>query len=313
MRIVHFDNHAGVPHMLAKYQKRLGHDAIVVETFPNIINQPHDLECYFSKNPVKNAETIVKLIRLANDSDIMHVHGGINWKRLDIVFSRLILGKPLVVHYHGSDTRMGYGMYYQSLADHKLISRPDLFKWHKNAELMLNPVDLESYEVSFNMAARPKVLHMSNDRRMKGTNEILDVVDRLKKSGFDFDFVLLDKTPHEKAMKELASCHIFIDQVVDGKAMGVPSVIGVATLEAMALGKAVISTFEETYSKEYPSNPVIKIPYGKEHLHNALVDALGNMAKCRDIGIKGRKYVEENHSPLKAAKRTLEIYKEIAN
>jgi glycosyltransferase involved in cell wall biosynthesis len=174
-------------------------------------------------------------------------------------------------------------------------------------------VDLEPYAMSFDLDARPRVLHMTNDRRMKGTDDILEVVDQLKKAGLDFDFVLLEKTTHEEAMKELAACHIFIDQVVDGKAMGVPSVIGVATLEAMAMGKAVISTFEENYSKQYPNNPVIKIPYGKDNLHNALVEALGDLSMCKEIGINGRKYVEEYHSPLKAAKRTLEIYKEIAN
>jgi glycosyltransferase involved in cell wall biosynthesis len=313
MRIVHFDNHAGVPHMLAKYQKALGHEAIVVETFPNTINQPHDIDCYFSNNPIKNAKTILSLIKLANDSDVLHVHGGINWKRMDVVFSKLFLGKPLVVHYHGSDTRMGYGLYYPSIADYKLISRPDLFEWHKDAELLINPIDFECYSPGFDSSTRPKILHMSNDRAMKGTDTILQVIEELKANGADFDFVLLEKTPHEQAMKELETAHIFIDQFVDGKETGVPSVIGVATLEAMAMGKAVISTFEEKYSKYYPNNPVIKIPCERDHLKKALMEALSDMSRCKSIGMDGRRYVEEHHSPLKAAKRTLEIYKELVS
>ena len=90
---------------------------------------------------LRDIKNIRKVSRACLGYDLVHVHGGINRKRLDVLAMHFIHRKPLLVHYHGSETRMGYGMAYQSMVDSKIVSRPDLLKWHPDAVFIPNPME----------------------------------------------------------------------------------------------------------------------------------------------------------------------------
>jgi glycosyltransferase involved in cell wall biosynthesis len=245
MKILHIENHAGVAHELAECQKRAGHEATVMETWWNPTNQPHDVDFYYGrKGFVNDLHTMRKVVRFSEGYDIVHVHGGINWKRFDVLGIKLLKRKPIVVHYHGSETREGFGMSYRWVPDATIVSRPDLLKWLPDATFLPNPV--AGRESTFDITRRPRIVHLTNNRSTKGTDLIVEAVKALQKE-MDVEFCLVEKRPHDEAMAEVSRSHILIDQLIDSKALGVPSVIGVATLEAISMGLAAVSTFDEEY------------------------------------------------------------------
>lgn len=306
MKILHIENHAGIAHQLAEWQKKAGHEAVVMETWWNPTEQPHDVEFYYGqKGFLNDVSTMRKVVRFSRDYDIVHVHGGLNWKRFDVLGIKLLKRKPMVVHYHGSETREGFGMSYQWVPDAKIVSRPDLLKWHPDAIFLPNPVAEHRY--SFDAARRPRIIHLTNNRSTKGTELIIRAMKQLK-AEIDVDFCLVEKRPHEEAMAEVSRSHVLIDQVIDAKAIGVPSVIGVSTLEAMSMGLAAVSTFDEEYRHYYPGCPVVTVRPTMEDLVSRLRGLLSDMGAVKELGIKGRQYVRTSHSPENLANRSLDIY-----
>jgi glycosyltransferase involved in cell wall biosynthesis len=310
MGILHVENQAGVANQLAQAQRRLGHQAVVMETWYNTLNEPHDVDFYYDhKGLLSDISNGRRIVRFARDFDIVHVHGGIFWKRWDVVAMGLYLRKPMVVHYHGSETRDGYGLHYKFLAGHKFVSRPDLLKWIPTGEYIPNPVG--EHEYSFDVTSKPRVFHMSTNRRTKGTDLIQKALEELSKERDDFEYVILDKVDHATAMKELGRSHILIDQVIDSQAVNIPSVIGLATFEAMAMGKVSISTFDQEYQRYYPGCPVIAIEPDLGALKEAIAKGIEDLPTMKKIGLAGRQYVKEHHSADEIVKRVMQVYEEM--
>lgn len=295
---------------MAQAQRRLGHDAVVIETYANPLHLPHDRDFYYTHESFgKDLSNGLEVVRFARNFDVVHLHGGIHWKRWDALAIKLYRRKPLVVHYHGSDARDGYGMRYRFLADHKFLSRPDLLKWVPDGEYVPNPVGELPY--SFDASSRPRVIHMAVNRRTKGTDLIVKALDELRKEGLDFEPVVLERVDHAVAMEELSRSHILIDQVVDSRASGLPSIIGLATLEAMSMGKVAISTFDPEYRPYYPGCPVIAIDASADQLKCAVRECVSNLEAMRQRGLAGRDYVRRNHSADEIVKRIIPVYESI--
>jgi glycosyltransferase involved in cell wall biosynthesis len=309
MKILHIENHAGVAHELAEAQKRAGHEATVMETWWNPTDQPHDVDFYYGREGlIDDLRKMRRVVRFSEDYDIVHLHGGINRKRLDVLGIKIMKRKPLVVHYHGSETREGFGMSYQWIPSARIVSRPDLLKWHPDAVFLPNPV--AERDNALNMAAKPRIVHLTNNRVTKGTNLIVRAMDILKEN-MDVDFCLVEKRPHQDALAEIERSHILIDQVIDTKTIGVPSVIGVAALEAMSMGLAAVSTFDEEFRPYYPGCPVVAVGPSVDSLLKHLRPLLSDMKKVKALGIEGQRYVRYNHSPDRLAQRTLDIYSKV--
>ncbi|MDW5564094.1 MAG: glycosyltransferase family 4 protein [Methanomassiliicoccus sp.] len=309
MRILHVENQAGVAWQLAQAQRRLGHDAVVIETYANPLNLPHDRDFYYAHQSFgKDLSNGIRMVRFAQDFDVVHLHGGIHWKRWDALAIKLFRRRPMVVHYHGSEARDGYGMRYQFLADHKFLSRPDLSRWVPDGEYVPNPVEELPY--SFDTSSRPRVVHMVVNRRTKGTDLIVRALDELREEGLDFEPVVLERVDHSMAMDELSRSHVLIDQVLPPSPR-LPSIIGLATLEAMSMGKAAISTFDAEYRPFYPGCPVIAIDASAEALKQAVWECISDLEVTRVRGLAGREYVKKDHSADEIVKRIMPVYESL--
>ena len=307
MRILHVENLAGVPAILAKAQRDSGHQAAVLETYRNPFNFPHDFELYYhGQGPLHDLRTMKKVSRACIDFDIVHVHGGLNRKRLDVLSMHIIHRKPLVVSYHGSETRMGYGMAYRSQVDEKIVSRPDLLKWHRDATFIPNPIE-KVPDCPFDFEAIPKVVHLTHNRAFKGTDLIIEAMEELSREGLRFKFDLVERQPNAVALERISDSHILIDQVIPGTPE-LPSVIGVASLEAMARGKAVVSTFDREYRSYYPGCPVRAIDFGKSQLKEEVRSLVHDLGGTMRVGVLGRTYVSEHHSPRGISDKVMKVY-----
>ena len=298
---------AGVASTLAAAQRELGHEAHVLETWKLSVSYPHDYEFYYGKGLTEDLRLMRKAIRVGLDHDVIHVHGGIARKRLDLLW--LGTRRPMLVEYHGSDVREGYGLHYRWLAKKKIVASPDMTLQVPGSEFVPNPV--QPMDPVFDMAEQPTVVHMPTVREKKGTDLILSAVTELKKESAGFKFDLIENVPRDEAMWRLGRAHILIDQVVDEKVSGIPGLIGMTSLEAMALGKAAVCHVDPEWLKWYPGIPIVNTAVDKDDLKSVLRRLIADLGETRKIGLAGNEYVKKYHSPQALAKRFIGLYESI--
>lgn len=276
MKILHLENTAGVAYALSRGQRQLGHEADVLETYWSPMSFPHDKELYYRGDFLDDLSTMRKVVKEARDYDLVHVHAGVHWKRFDVVAISRLLRKPVVVHYHGSETRLGYGLAYRRLWKHTIVGRPDLMPAHPHATFIRNPViGVERVPLP---EGRLHVLHAFSNPDTKGSALIRGTLEELVEEGASLDFTILEKVDHSKVLDVMARSHVVIDQLIDSKATGLPSIIGVVALEAMAMGRLAVSSFDEEYRKFYPECPVLVLESSKDALKKALREVLTDYA-----------------------------------
>ena len=321
MKILHIENTAGVPYQISQALCELGHDSKVMETWASFTDYGCDIENYYGTpgNPKEFFRTIkamAKTVKIAREYDIIHIHSGINWKRLDYIAIKKLLRKPMVVHYHGSDVRvggsdakLGYGRAYPSFADSKFIVTPDLYKWVPDANLLLNPIALRP--IDFPPPGEVlTVIHMPTQRLKKGTELILKAIEELQDE-LEFNFILVEGVPHAEAMKQLRKAHILIDQIVAVADTEILGLIGMTSLEAMSLGKVAISHIDSEMLTYYNDIPVVNVAVSKDSLKKALRPLIKDYNLCKGIGKKSWEYVRKEHSPISVAKKCEAIYREV--
>src|SRR5436309_11256206 len=117
MRIAHINNIANVAWRLAEAQRRLGHEAVVFSVRDNPFQFPFDVRVENADGPLFWNAAMLRRTKLFASFDVLHVHGGIWVSQVFYpLFRRVFPTKVLAVHYHGSETRTGKGLYQQGAA-----------------------------------------------------------------------------------------------------------------------------------------------------------------------------------------------------
>jgi hypothetical protein len=156
------------------------------------------------------------------------------------------------------------------------------------------PIDTEAIEpVPPSTEGTVTIAHAANHRGAKGTEFIIDAVDRLRAEGEAVELVLIEGVPNDEALRMIAACDIYLDQLVAAYAL--------ATIEGMALGKVVVSPVEDlpmytmfrrySYLGECPL-----VPATPETVYDVLRDLLARRSEWPRIGTELRAYCERRHS-----------------
>ena len=264
--------------------------------------------------------------------DIFHFHGGVSlWPYgLDIPLLKLF-GKKVVMEYWGSDIiqtdimkkfsylkdedflkylpkidddgkrvalrRMAH------LVDKMIVGDSSLQIFFPSSVVINKVVDLSKLPYVGAMPSKKiTVIHAPTHRVVKGTKHILKAVKLLKKEKYKFNFVLIEKKPHQEALEMFKKADIIIDDVLQGP-------YGILATECMALGKPVLCHIHPKQSIFYPNLPVISS--NPDNIYLNLKDLLEHPKKRERLGALGRKYVEENHDSLKIAKQLIKLYKDL--
>jgi len=149
---------------------------------------------------------------------------------------------------------------------------------------------------------KPVVVHMPSKPMVKGTQSVLDAIERLK-IRYDFEFKLIHNVGHSEALAIVQNCDILLDQFVTGT-------IGLASLEAMALGKPVLCYIKPSLVEKFPSDfPIVNA--NQDNLVEVLEALLENGQRRNRIGRLSRAYVEEYHDAHKLALQLKGIYKKL--
>jgi glycosyltransferase involved in cell wall biosynthesis len=141
---------------------------------------------------------------------------------------------------------------------------------------------------------RPIVIfHAPNHRELKGTRFLLAACEELKAEGEPIELRLVEKVPNSELRRQLAEADIVADQFIVGW-------YALFAIEAMAMAKPVLCYLRPdllelytlySFAGECPlvNTPALEIkPRLRELVHDS--------ARRRELGLAGRRYVENHHS-----------------
>ncbi len=160
-------------------------------------------------------------------------------------------------------------------------------------------VDIEQYTPVYPKKDKgvPIILHAPSKRSAKGTHYLLEA---LEKVNVPFELVLVEGMSQEEAFEQYKRADIVFDQLSYGT-------YGVFAIEAMALGKPVLIHISEMMKESFPDSlPVVNVK--PDDLQGIIEALLLDGEKRHELGVSGRKYVENYHNPRKSAKLLKGIY-----
>ena len=153
-----------------------------------------------------------------------------------------------------------------------------------------------------------RIAHAANHRGVKGTEFLVAAVEALRSRGHRIELTLIEGQPNDRALRQMADCDIYFDQIYFG--------YGLAALEAMALGKVVISGLENdaqarlfrrySYLDECPI-----VSADPETLEERLSELIDRRMEWPMIGRRCRAYVERRHSFAAVADLYQAVYRRI--
>ena len=251
--------------------------------------------------PISKIEKALFILRVTNKYDILHFHfNSFLPFGLDFPIWKM-LRKKVIMHHRGSDIRYkGEKWMYSKFADKILVSTPDLLEWSPGAVWIPNPVDLEKYPyIGVKETEKINIVHAPSNRAKKGTEYVIKAVEKLKNEGYNVNLMLVENIPHNKVIEYYKQADIVVDQLLLGW-------YGNVTIECMALGKPVCVYIKEDLESHLPFMPVLNT--SPESLVENLKMLIEDKELRKEIGKKGRKYIEKVHDPIKVTRKVIELY-----
>lgn len=265
---------------------------------------------FFEFRDMKNSAVIEKAVKEYGllDFDIYHFDGGMDLYR-DVRFARRLkdMGKKIVCCYFGSDLRSrGIFSELDSISDLNLTVEYDHLDLYKGINYIFFPFETSGYEIRERSNSAVKIIHSPTNRRFKGTDKILNVIDEVKKIR-NIEFILLENMDRHEVLKVKSTCDLAIDQV--GGEMG-GSGYGRNSIENLAMGVPTFTEFAPDYFRFIGENPFINSTIGS--LKEDLLRLIDDKRERNRLAEFGREWVEENHS-YRAVNRKLAGYYEKSN
>lgn len=189
----------------------------------------------------------------------------------------------------------------QGVCHQVFVVDPELQTYIPKAMIVPRVIDLKKWSyIGVDPSDTLKVVHAPSRQGIKGTQLVLQTIEQLKDGGINIEFKLAENMPQNKARELYKWADVVIDQLRIGW-------YGVSAVEAMALGKTVVSYIRDDL-KHYLPDPLPLAIANPDNLYHVLKDLSLNKEKTRSIGLRGRKYVEELHDATKVTEILLQIY-----
>jgi glycosyltransferase involved in cell wall biosynthesis len=245
-------------------------------------------------------------MRLLPKTDVFHFYFG--WTLVPRKATWPILKmtrRKSVLHFLGSDIRgkTPDELRYARGADVRIVGSYDALRWVPDAEVIPPGLDLRVYDAPAQEdRIRPVILHAPSSRRRKGTEHVVAACE-----GLDVELDIVEGLRHDQARRRYERADIVVDQLNAGW-------YGIFALEAMALGKPVLSylrteAVQETERALGVQVPIV--PVTKETLRDRIGELLAAPEEPRRIGAASRAYVEQIHDADKGADRLFELYRSL--
>jgi glycosyltransferase involved in cell wall biosynthesis len=309
---------AGQAYGLSRAERKLGLTSDVAVLAPSPYGYGYDIDIgAHAADPLwrQFSRRLAFLRRAVDEYEVFHFNFGqtiLTIRRLNHVVDELAWlrrkGKTILFTYQGSDIRGGGGVREKAArralryADRVFYQNPDLRQWLPGASFM-------PYAAVDPSAIRPLALsdrdelvvaHAPTDRVIKGTQQVIEAVEALRAEGLAIRLDLVEDVTREVALERLAAADLLVDQLLLGW-------YGTVAVEAMALGRPVLSYIREDEPEDNPFGaelPIVRTTPA------TLVDDLRTLAadraRSRELGETGRAFVEQHHDPVSIARRALD-------
>jgi len=306
MKILHLNNPAQVATNLVRAQRELGIDAnlAVTSTKGWHTNFDHNLSEIDTSSIKGKMDVGKKLYDLIKECDILHYHGqAVSQGYRDLVMWSGIMGKPVILHHHGSEIRnKDYPKFASNLVKYRYVSTPDLLEFVPEAEWLPNPVNLKGLKYSeIDITGPLKILHAPTDRDVKNTKAVEEAILQVKEEGLDIQFTIIEDIKHSELLEQISKHDLVIDWLNPDY-----GIYGVFSIESMALGRPVICSLTDSLYEKYDL-PIISIN------PNDLSGKIAEFCSNRDILVEKGKassdFVQNYHNPMESAKKVIERYK----
>jgi glycosyltransferase involved in cell wall biosynthesis len=305
LRVTHCPvNVAGIPWANVEALRRLGIDARLVVFNRGRLHPEADwsLERRGSL-PRRLVTQAAAFARLLPTTDVFHFYFGLTLLPKSLQFPILrATHRKSVFHYLGSDIRgksrdeLAYG----PRAGAEIVGSYDALRWVPAAHVVPPGLDLRDFTPRPPSAAkRPIVVHAPSSRERKGTAHVIEACAKLP-----VELEIVEGLPHTEARECYARADIVVDQLNAGWH-------GVFALEAMALGKPVVSYLKPDVVERSAEGFGVRVPIvpaTKETLVDALRPLVEDAALRREVGAASRAYVEQVHDIDRIAARLIDIY-----
>lgn len=317
MNIVHVNNIANIASYLSKGQRSLNHSVRLLVRSDAAREWPGDLTLHTRGHPLSWNAEMLRHWRTFKQADIIHVHGGI-W-RCQLAYGILRKLSPraaLIVHLHGAETREGRGLHHLRWADAILCSTPDLPQYVPGARYIPNPLGFSLEPSPPNEEGKVVIGHFPSRRGMKGTGTITAAFKDLTGGSFDKEsedgitvFDSRDVTlrivrglRHADALEVMQQCDIVLDQMTPW------GVYGLVSVEAMAMGKVVVSSLIPDYYHNLPIVGIHPRSISEEVLAETLQHLISKRDQWKKMGDVGQAYVAHHHSLSTITEEVLAVY-----
>jgi len=239
LRILHVWDQASTASVIAKWQRKIGHETLVIK------NQKHDAlgsTSYYGGKLIKNKYIFVlKSVLAARNYDVIHLHDA--W--FMVVPLRLLYPKKrIIMHYHGSIIRQELKEKIrhknEKLVDVILVSTPDLleYDYEKQPYYVPNPVDTDLFKPQKRVLNNKCFVSLKKDNDKEQfkklmANQDVELDMQENKNGY------VGSIQYKNFPDKLAQYEYYADiPIQDGKIIKAHSVCG---LQSLAMGLKVIN------------------------------------------------------------------------
>lgn len=133
----------------------------------------------------------------------------------------------------------------------------------------------------------PIIAHAPTSRAVKGTDIILNALEKLKNEGVEFEIRLIENVPYREALKIYADSDILIGELFTPSG-------GKLDREALSAGTVVLSSIRRDYIDNSPADcPIIDV--NPETLYSELKKIILDYPRRVELAKKGRPFVEKYH------------------
>lgn len=324
--LVNYGTQAG---LFAKELRKQGIDAISV-SYPDPFKRQIDIELLHGGNLIekiiKHAWNWIRRFYWFFRYNTFHFYYGTTLfpKQLDLPLYNFF-GKKVVMHYLGGDvdtypTCRDVDYYGRKIDNRKKIKRltfeskyvlkqfvcaPWYLQFVKGAILMPLAIDLEKYRFHpMEIKDEIVIMHSPTNRIFKKSDYIESAVQRLIIEDYPIKYKCIMNVSHNKLIEEYITSHLIIDQLNFG--------YGTVAIEAMALGRAVISGLDRDSHINaglWEQVPIIRADIS--NIYQVLKDTIINSQHLPSIGLKSRLFVEQYHDVRILTKKLIDYYSSI--
>lgn len=241
--------------------------------------------------------------RLAPQTDIFHFYFGLTLLPKSVQFAALrALGKKSVMHFLGSDIRgkPSAELDWSRRAGARVVGSYDAIRWVPDAIVIPPGIDVRAIEPAPpSDRERPVVLHAPSSRARKGTEFVVAACEEL-----DCELEIVEGLDHREAFERYRRADVIVDQLNAGW-------YGVFAIEAMALGKPVVTFLHEEAVRRTEEAFGVRMPIvsaTKETLRDVLRPLVASADERRRVGAASRAYAEEVHDLERMTDRLLDLY-----